>query len=372
MGKDHLDHLVKQTIGMTPEKLKSFYKSNYGCKVHFDEDRGLFTPMYHIVKTDFRVFGSLATRGTVFAIDTESGVFKGEIVCVPFFKFFNHGESLAHKGSDDDIVVVQEKRDGSLIKFFHHRGEWVVATNGTSSADQKFVALFEKAAGRTRGELGASLDQQKVYIFELCSPENQIVVPQTEYSLTLLLVRCRNTWDELPIHGDGMEGVYEIVKPMKFDPSQTGVEGVVVVYKGGHRVKRKTQWYLDLHKMPTNGARVERLVSDKWRVLNAVVGGYIDDYWDKLTNDMKVFVAKAKHKLRYFEVLQDLKLKHIDPTFSLDKVDDKKTRLVPLLGTGVFESAFPEKCIRVEILNVLFGKSETINYKKILKKLFKK
>lgn len=360
----HLEELVELTRGKTIDELKKFYKDHFGCLFKYNESLGLFCPMYIPSKTDFRKPGSLATRGTVFAL--ENGTFQGQVVCVPFYKFFNEGEKHAYKGSEDEIVAIQEKHDGSLIKFFHHDSQWIVATNGTPIADDKFRLLFEKTVGMTKDEFGALLDTNNIYLFELTTPENKIVVVQTDYRLTLLLVRCKQTWDELPLI---QYDLFDTVQQVEFNIDDENREGVVVVYKNGQRIKKKTKWYIDLHKTPKNGAAVERKMKDKYHVVKCIVNGTIDDYYGYLSNNQKRFVDKARVKLVKFEVLQVMKLKQIDPRLDLVKIEEKETVLIPLLDQ--FDQVFPERAVRCAVLDVLFGKYEQINYNtKLLKKLF--
>lgn len=177
---------------------------------------------------------------------SDDGIFRGDVACVPFFKFFNHGESLAYYAPDDEIVSIQRKYDGSLIKVFQAHGHWHIATNGTSKADENFITLFEKAIGLERKDFGTIFNHDKVYIFELCTPDNKIVVCYDGYYAKLLLTRCNETWDELV--NEPNDDHYQVVEEVLFDPLQVGEEGVVVVYKGGHRVKKKTNWYRTLYK----------------------------------------------------------------------------------------------------------------------------
>ena len=193
---EHLQHLVAQLKGKNIVDIELFLKQEYSCKVN--KHLPLFCPMYDMIKTKFDKKGALATRGTVFALN-DKGVFDGQIVCVPFFKFFNYGETFAYNGLDDEIVSIQRKYDGSLIKVFPYNDQWHIATNGTAKANDAFTSLFEKAIGLELHEFDKIFSREKVYIFELCTPENKIVVSYDNYHARLLLTRCNKTWEEVDL-----------------------------------------------------------------------------------------------------------------------------------------------------------------------------
>lgn len=331
---------------MDIENLKKFYETEYCCKVAYNEEKGLFCPKYDQIKTKFSKMGSLATRGTVFALDRKDGIFKGQIACLPFFKFFNHGEQHAHNAPDEDIVTIQRKADGSLIKVFNHEDEWIVATNGTAVASPEFKELFERSINCSVEDFDNIFDRNKTYLFELCSPENKIVVHYEVPHGKLLMTRCKYTHIELP--NEPSPGNYDVIETVdNFEPSEVGEEGVVVIYKGGHRVKRKTHWYLSLHK--TMGKSFN---GSHWdNVLSAIYGGYYDDV---------IAMIPEKHRERaklYYDALYDFD-QHVEQMiipYKLEKQSDK-SKLVEDLKNGFFEKAIEKEWLRKLVLNVLFGK----------------
>jgi hypothetical protein len=70
------------------------------------------------IEADFRIDVVRECRGII--LDEKNGY---KPVCVPFFKFGNYGEPYADE-IDWDTARVQEKIDGSLIKVWHHKGQW--------------------------------------------------------------------------------------------------------------------------------------------------------------------------------------------------------------------------------------------------------
>lgn len=351
---EHLKHLKNELHGKNIKEIEKYFKDEYGCKVK--KSLPLFCPMYDMIKTDFRKMGALATRGTVFALN-DDGVFDGHIVCVPFFKFFNHGESLAHDGPDEDIVSIQRKYDGSLIKVFNFKNEWHVATNGTAVADENFTALFEKAIGLTRGKFDKIFDREKVYIFELCTPENRIVVCYNDYSVRLLLTRCKHTWEELD-NGNHVDGHYQVVEDAIYNPTEVGEEGVVVLYKSGHRVKKKTAWYKKLHK-GFKGAGFNG--TDLNMIERAIHGGFYDDVLVLCSEEGKKHAAKYKQYLVDYLDVVDRTLKTFKGITGLEKQEDKDN-LIWHLKEGTIKSFFPNEAEYKRVLNVLFGKYDSLYY----------
>jgi hypothetical protein len=117
-------------------------------------------------------------------------------VCVPFYKFGNYGEPYADN-IDWSTACVEEKVDGSLIKLWHDRNQWIVSTNGTIFAEKatlgpqgdangndyhNFAKLFKIAADNAGLNIH-SLDCRYTYMFEVCSPYNRVVVPHEEIKL---------------------------------------------------------------------------------------------------------------------------------------------------------------------------------------------
>ena len=184
-----------------------------------------------------------------------------------FDKFFNHGEQLAAP-VDWDTARVQEKVDGSLCVLYHYAGEWHVATTGTPDASgpvegnrftfaELFWRTFEAMSPKGRDFL-LPADIQRVFMFELTTPYNRVVVPHTECHLTLLGVRDMETmaeehasdWDELyptvrnfPLQSfDDITASFEVLEPLR-------QEGYVVVDDAFRRVKVKHPGYVAIHHL---------------------------------------------------------------------------------------------------------------------------
>lgn len=166
-------------IAEHPESWKDDITS-YGIKIKQDKD-GLAIFNYDI-DCDFSSPIVQEARGIIIDTDTV------DVVCWPFRKFFNSTESHADP-IDWNHARVQQKIDGSICKLWWNpkRNRWQWSTNGVIDASEvhisentmSFYELIMKALEYTyikEAEANGLLDRDYTYIFELVSPENQIVI----------------------------------------------------------------------------------------------------------------------------------------------------------------------------------------------------
>ena len=203
-------------------------------------------------------------RGII--IDTR----KCEVVCWPFRKFGNFGESYADS-IDWSTARVQEKVDGSIITLWFNkevdRWQWstygmIDASNATTlSGTHSFGELIQSAINYNEIQFD-SLDKNNTYIFELVSPEQPIII---QYDLTMLYhtgTRSNLTGEEFIVDiGMKMPASYALhsledcinaAKALNTDKQDIKYEGFVVVDKDWHRVKIKSPDYLYAHKLSEN------------------------------------------------------------------------------------------------------------------------
>lgn len=205
--------------------------------------------------TEFTQFESLwnnctlNARGIVFDDD-------GVLVqrCIP--KFFNHDEpdgikveKLMHK---EQIGVVQEKLDGSLIKITKDQKHGLVITSKAS-----FESDQVKMAKEIVDENNYDFKEGWTYHFELIHPDNQIVLSYgDERKLVLLAIIDNKTGKDIDIYSHELRfekpQLYELgVLPNVNVLNKNGLhEGVVVNY-GSYRLKYKTDEYIRLHRIVT-------------------------------------------------------------------------------------------------------------------------
>jgi hypothetical protein len=223
-------------------------------------------------------------RGAVVRIST------GEILALPYRKFWNLGEPLADR-IDWSTARVQDKLDGSLmIMYFDEElGDWAVAssghpiagggfgTNARTFADA-FWSIFDcddyGCMGKPEGTL-----REFCYMFELISPANRIVCKYDRPELILHGARCmvsgqevdRGTLEKLA-HRHGWEIVKEypitneaecIAAAAALDPTRH--EGFIVVDARFNRVKVKSPRYVALHHLRGNGPATRRRAIELWQ-----------------------------------------------------------------------------------------------------------
>lgn len=245
----------------------------YHLKISRDGEYIMFK--YNQVFSDFNTPLVREARGIIFR---ESD---WECVCHPFDKFGNYGESYCPE-INWETASVQEKVDGSLIKFWYDNG-WHISTNGTIDAFkanlnnvkyQNFGQLVIDAIYKVfkdEHEFFNMLDPKCTYMFELVSPYNRVVIPYEEVQLYFLGMRERDTgmeWNpeemdetlyfKIPkrytLHS--LEDVQKAANALPWDQ-----EGYVVCDADFNRVKIKSPSYVMAHYVRNNNTiNIERLV----------------------------------------------------------------------------------------------------------------
>lgn len=184
----------------------------------------------------------------------------GEIIALPFEKFFNWGENGFKKVRG--VVEVAEKHDGSLGILYPttpRGGARAVATRGSFTSDQ---AMFATDFLQKNYDL-SSLPNNLTLLFEIIYPDNRIVVDYGNRK-DLILLGVRNT----ETHQDYFyKDVQRIAKefgfstPKLFDMSSVeevkktannldwNAEGYVIRYRDGQRCKIKGEEYVRVHRV---------------------------------------------------------------------------------------------------------------------------
>ena len=293
----------------------------YNLSIH--QDGCYFILKYHQFLSDFNFNLVREARGSIFRYDEESQ--KWICVCYPFNKFFNYGEEYADTRLIDwENVYVQQKVDGSLIKFWYDMGIWHISTNGSIDAfkaecgDTTFGEVVSRAI-QTIPDFWNKLDTNYCYMFELTSPYNHIVIHYDGISLWYLGRRNISNQKEdrkhLNIKGLKYPAMYphhslsdcvEAAHNMGIDE-----EGYVVCDKEFHRIKIKGDEYLRLHKLRGNGALTVVHVIEMWQA------GSLDDFIAYYP-EYKDFIDKIIHVINKYIGLADIA--YINATgFRLDR-----------------------------------------------------
>lgn len=262
--------------------------------------------------TEFTQFESLwnnctlNARGIVFDDD-------GVLVqrCMP--KFFNHDEPDGIKVEKlmlrEQLPIIQEKLDGSLIKITKDEKHGLVITSKAS-----FESDQARMAKEIVEENNYNFEEGWTYHFELIHPDNQIVLNYgDERKLVLLAIIDNKTGKDIDIYSDDLK----FEKPQLYDYetlldvnalNKDGLhEGVVVNY-GSYRLKYKTDEYIRLHRIVTefsakrvwealsNGQRIDRrnIPEEFIKWLDETEKGLLQKH-DELLNKINQAVAETQN-----------------------------------------------------------------------------
>lgn len=261
----NLRHFLVDWLNYDPEN--SFeVLADHDIRVAKDERYpNLFCLKYGSIMADKGSSIVQACRGAVVERDNKG---KFSLVAYAFDRFFNLGEGHCHNLNWDNVRVY-EKYDGSLIKCFFYRGEWIVSTSGSvagaaevGTTGRSFAQLFWDVFH----EVGYSkelLDPEICYIFELCHRDNRIVVDYAEPKLPLLGVRDRTQdLEELDLEDFGLRYGFTVAESYPFGNAEAVQSAVnrrgadfegFILFDGMGRVKVKSDVYCQLHRVRGNG-----------------------------------------------------------------------------------------------------------------------
>lgn len=208
-------------------------------------------------------------RGIIIRLDTL------DVVCWPFTKFCNAQEEAAKidlENFDWNRCQCQEKIDGSIVKLFWNPVEehWQWATNSCIDAsqaavhsclDSSFFSVIRKC-DNYRAIRFDELDRDTTYIFELVSPQTQIVVTYPAEHLYHIGTRNNKTGQEssqdIGIEKPKEYGLHSLndcmqaVQELNAGTDKVLHEGFVVVDRNWHRIKVKSPEYFAMHRMSAN------------------------------------------------------------------------------------------------------------------------
>lgn len=195
---------------------------------------------------------------------------KGRVVSRPFEKFFNYKEnaSVNEETLKNKVVLYSmDKLDGSMISFVNINNKFVPKTKKSFTSDVAIKAgkfLNNGYNEHVIRFLKYIESHNATAIFEYTAPSNRIVLEYKTEQLTLLAVRQNVTGEYLnmydvanetfgiPVVGYTMYPSHKIAKIHEDTVHKTDIEGYVIQFEDGVKVKVKTQWYLDLHRVMTD------------------------------------------------------------------------------------------------------------------------
>jgi len=225
-------------------------------------------------------------RGTVLEDKTWT------LVAMPFVRFFNYGENEEEGKlfNWSQPITITSKEDGSLIILFHYDGSWHVKTSGSFGFGlvgfsnktwiEHFWELFYKSSSVK------DLEQDKTYIFEFCSLDNQVVRLYKDPQLFFLSATKNGV--ELPFdevcklsirlkiptpRTHLFMNIKEVLAFLeKMEETDKTFEGVVIRDCNNIRFKVKTSTYLAIHALASNGN-----ISNPKHLIDFVLAGEGDE-----------------------------------------------------------------------------------------------
>jgi len=282
--------------------------------------------MYNQIESDFNIPLVQECRGIILEKDT------WKVLCFPFTKFWNAGESKAAI-LDWNTARVQEKIDGSMIKLWWYEPEWRVSTmsmidakdctlqNDLDTRYNTFYDLFMEGAKKCTWDFNA-LNKDYTYMFELVGPYNRVVVPYKDIAISHTGTRDNRTLEELDIdlgvpkpksYGfKTQEDVLAMAAALPFSE-----EGYVAVDANWNRVKIKGPAYVAVHHLKNNGD------INKKRALALIMLNEQDEflsyfpeykaYFDTITEAFNAYLGKVKADIdsiegKVFETRKDYAL----------------------------------------------------------------
>ena len=283
----HLDDVlphIREGTGIRAQRREGYTVIDYG----FMDRETFVSPVDH------------ECRGLKFDAD-------GALMARPFHKFFNLGERQRVEEVDWSAPHrILAKLDGSMVHPAMLRGELVLMTRGgiSSQARAAMAAATPAACALMRAALADGITP----IFEFTSPANRIVLAYDAPALTLLAARETVSGRYLghgalvalaQSHGVPLVESFGSVADAKAFARDTraaeGIEGYVVAFEDGHRLKLKAESYVLRHKALDGLAHEKNLLA--W-----IAGGALDDVLPLLAPDpraaVEAYVAAAMDGVR--------------------------------------------------------------------------
>jgi len=187
----------------------------------------------------------------------------GNLIARRFHKFFNAGEREETQNIDlsgKTPFIALEKLDGSMISpiSINNHIRWTTKMGITEIAMDAEVFVADKL--NYLDFASVCLATGCTPIFEYISPKNRIVISYVEENLVLTAIRDNFTGNYF-----SQDAIASLAFPYRIPVVSsitgwsldsirdgTGLEGIVLVFEDGHRVKLKSEWYCTIHKAKEN------------------------------------------------------------------------------------------------------------------------
>ena len=246
-------------------------------------------------------------RGLVFRVQGE----EAQRITYPFPKFFNlyEMEETRPENLPNLPFRVEEKLDGSCgIAFIDpNTRTWRVVTPGGLGSTQaiRATAMLQK---HQLPISDAAIESRTTLLFEIIYPDNYIesdlVVPYGDRDELVLLTAFNDSGEWFLSFTNFFAQAFHFSRPTVYDykdvtslPMKEGIEGYVIRYDNGYRVKVKTPWYLTVQKLV--GCKSTKRLVEHLRTGSEL------NYW-QLPSQLQKHIddVKAELQKRYDSLLQ--------------------------------------------------------------------
>ena len=265
-----------------------------------------------IEKDGYTVINYVVTKDDTFDdVDTLNGAIRrecrglifdslsGDLIRRPFHKFFNVNEREETQSHQIDLRrshTIYDKLDGSMVTpfqickqdgIYHLRWGTKMGITEVSQQAEVFVAKNPKYNKFAK----FLMRYGSTPIFEWCTTQQQIVLEYKTDRLVLLAVRDNLSgqyYDDAQVAVWARDFDIEMVDVLDSDTDmnafiakvkdETDIEGYVISFDDGHKVKIKTDWYVRLHRT------YDLIRSDK-NVANLILHNELDDLIPMLMDD---------------------------------------------------------------------------------------
>lgn len=256
--------------------------------------------------SDFIQYNAFELRGLCFVENTASSWERNLLMN----KFFNINQTkgwMYDDVKDKEIVSVTNKEDGSIISFVKFPNGKVRAKSKASfdSTQAEMAQKVYNENGSLRKFVENCISLHEVPIFELVSPENQIVLVYPETELVLLQIRTENGdyasrkiaayADEFGIScreefNNNCHKNLDYLLDQK-DKNKEDIEGWVVSFGDGQMAKIKTNKYLSIHGLLAPNNIRENLI------VETILDGNIDDVISVCTGRKRIELEKVNEQV---------------------------------------------------------------------------
>ena len=259
--------------------------------------------------SDFRDHQAFELRGLCF-VEQEDGTWERNLLMNKFFNINQTEGWMYDEVKHKKIVQLANKEDGSIISFVRFANGKIRAKSKMSfESDQAQMAqaVYDKDE-KLRTFIDKCYYGSYTPIFELCSPENQIVLEYQNTELILLQVRDNKTGEYKDVNALGekfnintaedfpesMKNLDDLLARKEIDTSN--IEGWIGTFDDGQKFKVKTNKYLSLHGLIGPDAFRENLL------IKTILDGNIDDVITQLVPGEKrnKIVAMNEKVDKYF------------------------------------------------------------------------